>query len=499
MPRRTPLRRPPLTVVLVGPARLALKNFPQLKDTLKDFDTQAGTASLDIGLGAVGLLLAFELAIPLILVGGAILGVGAGLLFLGVALDPPVAAFVLTPLESDEAVPVNVATASVDETAGIAAGPVQASVIDTTGSVSGKLTAAWSSTAVSSFQAESATMPGATVTDSSGHKIGTGAVVLSAASPVSVAISGNDQYTIDGTGNLTFYGHPGGTLSISADWQSVSVTAAGALVIQLTTRGLSLGGQALPPGTYTISGSSVTLAASGPSASATFAQSLSIQASGAAVEIGPGTGSLSAGGKAQSPENETSLDAYTGTLSVAATVNATDTVSLAGTATDVLQVSATQSTLTTDQNTPVTLQANVATSLAGSYSLTANAPAGWTVRIDSSGTVTLTPAPGLQSGTYPIELIVQSTTDPSLIAQTLVDVTITPTQPGVELSSRPTAPPSQMPRPRPLCNRPSRLSETISERSARPSPTWPHTASSSRSSPTARSAGPTSRQPTSSC
>ena len=371
-------------------------------------------------------------SVPFLLVGGALLGVGAGLLFLGVSLDPPVAP-ILTTLKNDEALPANVGTATAGETSNVAAGPLQASVVDTTGSVSGALTAGWSSSAVSSFQAESGTMPGATVTDSSGHVIGTGTVTVSAAAPVSVAISGNDQYSVDGTGSLTFYGQGGGTLGISGDWQSVCVTATGALAIHMTTGGLTLGGQALPAGTYTITGSSVTLAGSGPSASASFAQSLSIHASGAAVELGPGTGSLSAGGAAQSPANETSLDGYTGTLSVAANGNATDTVSLAGTATNVLQVSATPSSLTTDQNTPVTFQANVATSLAGSYTLTANAPAGWTVKIDGSGTVTLTPAPGEQSGTYPIELIGQSTTNSNLIAQTLVNVTITPTQPGVKL------------------------------------------------------------------
>ncbi len=142
------------------------------------------------------------------------------------------------------------------------------------------------------------------------------------------------------------------------------------------------------------------------------------------------------GGGAKSPANETSLDAYTGTVSVTANGDATDTVSLAGTATNVLQVSASPSSLSTDQNTPVTFQANVATSLAGSYSLTANAPAGWTVKIDGSGSVTLTPAPGLQSGTYPIELVGQSTTDSNLIAQTIVNVTIIPTLPGDQARRR---------------------------------------------------------------
>ena len=51
--------------------------------------------------------------------------------------------------------------------------------------------------------------------------------------------------------------------------------------------------------------------------------------------------------------------------------------------------------------------------------------------IDANGKVTATPAPGLQGGTYPIQIIAQSTTNPDLVAQTIVDVTITPTQPGI--------------------------------------------------------------------
>ena len=46
----------------------------------------------------------------------------------------------------------------------------------------------------------------------------------------------------------------------------------------------------------------------------------------------------------------------------------------------------------------------------------------------------MTPAPGLQSGTYPIQIIAQSTTDPNLEAQSIVDVTITPTKPGITFS-----------------------------------------------------------------
>ena len=85
----------------------------------------------------------------------------------------------------------------------------------------------------------------------------------------------------------------------------------------------------------------------------------------------------------------------------------------------------------------MTFQVNVNTSFADTYNLTATAPPGWTVTIDSNGNVTATPAPGLQSGTYPIQIIAQSTTNPNLVAQTIVNVTITPTTPGINFNVTP--------------------------------------------------------------
>jgi hypothetical protein len=162
-----------------------------------------------------------------------------------------------------------------------------------------------------------------------------------------------------------------------------------------------------------------------------FAGTASITSTNGTINLGPGTGTLSVGGKPLNPDDEATLDGYDGTMSVAANGDGTDSVSLGGTADNVLQVSGSPATLTTDQNTPITFQTNVETSLADTYNLTVNAPAGWTVSIDSKGNVTATPAPGLQSGTYPIQIIVQSQTDPNLEAQTTVDVTITATQPGI--------------------------------------------------------------------
>ena len=212
----------------------------------------------------------------------------------------------------------------------------------------------------------------------------------------------------------------------------------GNVSITLTTDGLTLNGQTLPAGTYTITTNSATLTGSGNTTSPNFSGSASITATNGTINLGPGSGSLTVGGNPLDPTNGATLTGYTGSITVAAGGgNNLDDITLNGNAANVLTVSATPAMLTTDQNTPITFQVNVNTSFADTYNLTAQAPPGWTVTIDSTGNVTATPAPGLQSGTYPIQIIAQSTTDPDLVAQTIVNVTITPTAPGINFNVTP--------------------------------------------------------------
>ena len=131
------------------------------------------------------------------------------------------------------------------------------------------------------------------------------------------------------------------------------------------------------------------------------------------------------------------MDGYSGSVDVLANGSGSDLVTLTGSSTSAMQVTSSTAVLTANENTPATFQAGLKTSLADTYSLTANAPIGWTVTIDDMGNVTATPAPGLQGGTYAIQIIAQSTADPNLVAQTTVNVTITPTQPGMTLAVNP--------------------------------------------------------------
>ncbi len=101
--------------------------------------------------------------------------------------------------------------------------------------------------------------------------------------------------------------------------------------------------------------------------------------------------------------------------------NGTDAVTLSGNATNVLHSLVRSPADPHDQSEHRRSRSrrSVNTSLADTLQPHGPTPRqGWTVAIDSSGNVTVTPAAGLQGGTYPIQLIAQSSTDPNLIAQT---------------------------------------------------------------------------------
>ena len=208
--------------------------------------------------------------------------------------------------------------------------------------------------------------------------------------------------------------------------------------ITLTTDGLTLNGTALPAGTYTITTSSATLAGSGPSTSPNFSGSASITASGGTINLGPGSGRLTVGGNPLDLTNGATLDGLhrqhqrrggrrTTPIRSPSTARRPTCLPFRG----ALQPSRPTRTRRS------TFHANVHTSFADTYTLTAQAPPGWTVTVDANGNVTVTPVPGLQGGTFPIQLVAQSTTNPDLVAQSTVNVTVTPTQPGTMLSVQP--------------------------------------------------------------
>jgi uncharacterized membrane protein len=352
--------------------------------------------------------------------------------------DPPVGSMLVDP------------TVSTDDTNGVeglantgtlavAAGPSPGAVAGTVSvpnaSVSGHLTASWSGQGTSSFSVSSLSASSAVVTDATGKVVGNGAVALSADAPISAAVSGNVSFGITGDGQLAFYTPAASGLSASGDWNDYTATLSGQLSVTLTTDGLTLDGQALPAGVYTIASASASLAGAGPSSSPDFSGSAAVTASAATVYLGPGAGTFLVGGRPLDPSSGVSLTSYAGTVSLSPS-GAAVSAALNGNAGSVLTVPAGPPNLSADQNTPVTFPVNVLTSLADTYQITFSPPPGWTTSI-GNGTVTATPAPGIAAGTYVIQVIAQSTTDPDLIAQGVIDVKVTAVSPGITLNVAP--------------------------------------------------------------
>lgn len=350
--------------------------------------------------------------------------------------DPPFNPF-LSHLNPPTVIPTNLAIGSLATTANVAAGSLTGTVQTPHVMVDGQISGTWTAAALSSFDIQSLAASAATVQDSLGNSIGSGSVTLSVVVPVGAAVSGNNHYAMNGRGSVTVYGSAESTLAVSGDWENYSATVSatsGLVSIAVTTSGLTLNGNLLPAGQYTITVASATLTGNGSTSAPTFSGTAAMNATGGTVIVGPGTGTVSLSGQPSSIATGVTLNGYTGSLAVTSNVGTLDTLTLNGTANNFLSITSTPPGVTTDQNTPATFQLNLLANLPDDYAVTVRAPTGWTVDLSASGLVTVTPAPGLQSGTVPVVVVVQSAANPDLIAQCVVNVTINSTLPGISLA-----------------------------------------------------------------
>jgi uncharacterized membrane protein len=349
------------------------------------------------------------------------------------SLPPTLSDPILLPSSDDEP---NQASAIEQAPGGLAAGAVGGNELGAGVQVTGHLTASWSDQDVASFNVSTLNVSVASVRNANGIVVGSGAVTLSVPVGVAATVAGSVAYKVDGKGSLSFYAAAENALGASGNWDSYSAELTGDAAITLSTSGLTLNGQMLPAGSYTITTSVATLGGSGLSAAPNFSGAASVTATGSVVDLEPGGGSITVGGAAVPLANGASLTEYNGTLAVqAGGGNNVESVTLAGNAGSVLSLSATQATGTANQNTPAMIHTVINTSLADRYQLAARAPKGWVVHVDAFGTISATPAPGLQGGTFPIQIFVQSTTDRDLIAQCIVYISITPTSPGLSVNN----------------------------------------------------------------
>ena len=325
------------------------------------------------------------------------------------------------------------AAESLARSASLSAGQVQGAVQAVSARATNQIASTWSSTATSGFEIATLSASNATIKNSSNQTVGTGTAGLTVGSPLPAAISGNVNYAVNGTGDLSFYGPATSAIGASGNWTNYSATLTGAPSVQIPTGSLTLNGSALPQDTYTITASSITVSGSGQTTSPNFAGSTSMTVTSGSVYLGRGSGTFTSGGTSVDPTNGFTLDGFSGTISITGN-GATDATTISGNASKVLAVTPSPASFNTNQNTTVTFATGLATSLADTYTIGVEAPPGWNVSMDASGNVTVGPAPGVQSGTFPIFVTETSQTDPSLVAQAAVLITLSATQPGVTLS-----------------------------------------------------------------
>ena len=369
---------------------------------------------------------------------GSQIGFGAGIGLAFMIWDPPIGPW-LYDVGLTSLVPSNYVTQSL-RLLPLIVGQLP---VDSLGSVDvgsarlkGNIHAKWDVQGTSGLQAKALAANGV-VRDATGALVGPGTILINNTEKgIPVDVSGRLNFDVRGAGDLSAHAPASTNLGVSGEWEEYTATISGDVTLRLTTADLTLNGTPLPEGTYTITTSSATLTGSGPSTSPDFAGSVSIAATDGTLQLGPGTGTVTVAGQAIDPSTGLTLSGFNGSLSVTAGAS-TDTVAFQGNSSNVLRVSADSTTITTDQNTPASFHVVVQTSLADTYDITAEAPAGWTATIDDSGQVAVTPAPGLQGGTFPIRLTARSQSHPELVAQDDVLVSLTPTQPGITLAVEP--------------------------------------------------------------
>ncbi len=324
--------------------------------------------------------------------------------------DPPIGDLLFGNFPRADA-PDDLAFASEVVAANLLGGTLSGAARTTSGLISGSLAASWNSNATNVFATTTLSAPNAAVFKD-GQMIGSGVIARSSTVSTAVQISGSNSFAASGVGTLSFYGPAEVSLGVSGEWASYSATATGSLTITLTADGLTLNGQALAAGTYTIIANSATLSGSGATTAPNFSGTATVTATSAALNLGPSTGNVTLGGSAIPLSSGAAFAGYSGSLGLVANGDGTETATLSGTASKVLAISGSPAALTTDQNTSTSFQVHVNTSFADTYDQSVIAPPGWIVTIDNSGNITALPSAGLQSGTHLIEVIARPSTIP---------------------------------------------------------------------------------------
>jgi uncharacterized membrane protein len=277
------------------------------------------------------------------------------------------------------------------------------------------------------------TAPNASVYDTNGTLLGTGASATSDGSSPAL-VQGNVTAAVSGSGSASYYAPALPSLAAGGTWNSYAahITATtpytiGITGVPVTSTTVLTGNLNLRVPDYAdFTGTGMALAPN-------FASTTTITGTNLDLQFGPAT--VTSGSLPFDASNGFALTGYSGPLTITHLSNGSDQVTL-GASADYFDVHAVPASSTTDPTTPVNFQAHIDATNTDIYTTTVDAPDGWNATLDSSGTVTVTPAPDAQPGAYTILVTAQSGAHPDLFASATYTVTITAHQ-GLQMTLNP--------------------------------------------------------------
>ncbi|HYF65344.1 MAG TPA: FixG Ig-like domain-containing protein, partial [Herpetosiphonaceae bacterium] len=153
------------------------------------------------------------------------------------------------------------------------------------------------------------------------------------------------------------------------------------------------------------------------------------------LTIGPASGSLTAGGQPVGLANGLAVAGYSGSIALSEATASADQLDLAGDAA-FFTLSALPAQTTVDPSQVVSFTAAIAANFTDTYTVTAEAPAGWAVEVGAAGLITAVPPRGAAPGEYTILVTARSGAYPGLAVSALHTVTTTERQ-GMDFAVAP--------------------------------------------------------------
>jgi hypothetical protein len=283
----------------------------------------------------------------------------------------------------------------------------------------------WSSSAAHAFAFDNLTATNASVYESDGTLLGTGTASATSSRPAAV-VGSNLMADISGSGSAGFYAAAAAGLGTGNNWQSYSadLTATQPYTVTLEKSTVIVGGNTFTGSLYLVVNGTTSLDGSGPAGAANFAAATSLQTQNGGLMLGPAAGTFQVNGQPVDVSNGVAVGGYSGPITVAEAGATTDLVTFTGTA-DFFTLALSPATSTTGPNSAVIFDAEVESNFSDVYTLTVDAPNGWTTTIDTNGQVTAVPSVGAAPDDYFLLVAVQSGDYPDLFASAVHTVTIT--------------------------------------------------------------------------